>query len=402
LVKALVIRARLGHCVLAVAASGLAAAGCTEDRARDPVFSVPLSITADCSRTVETELAEFLATVPDGATVRFPPGRCYGQDRTIVLRDRHRLIIDGNGSTFRRLTPPNSYDPPSPNLGNANWRVIRGAGVTLRNMTIRGNYVPPPRGKAPGQGQHTDQGISLWGAVDVTIVDVSIFNTDGEFVEADPDVEEARAKHGGDYAKVAPSRNIRVSNLHGEHAGRQCVATTAVDGFWLENSYLADCQQNGFDGEIDTQGELNRNIHLVGNTFDGIYFSAISIPVLSLPGFEGQVGAIELRANTVTQAGDTCYPAILVGADERGTVKGVTISENTLLTQGDGIQFGGAPGGVQASVTKNTIRKTVANAGCDNPNFTPPYSTPVRANGGSVHIADNLVSGFCCQQDRGP
>lgn len=355
------------------------------------VVAVPATIPGDCSRPVEVDLNRLFRSVKDGSTVLFPPKRCYAQDRTIVVADRRNITIDGHGSTFKRITPPNPTQPPAPNTANASWRIIRGDGVTMQDMTIRGNYVPAPRGTS-GQGQYTDQGVSIWGGMNDSIRNLTISNTDGEFIEADPDVDIARARFGGDYSKVAPSRNIVVDRLRGEHASRQCVAATAVDGFVISNSYLDDCQQTGIDIEIDVAGELARNIHLMNNTFGGTYFAAISIPVLALPGVEGQVADIEIRHNTMTTAPDTCYSSILVGADGRGRLDGLIIADNTLLTLGDGVSFGGP--NIYGAITDNVITKTAHNTGCDNPNFTPPHTTPIRLRGATPVVAGNVYNGY--------
>lgn len=385
----------LGLCTLATV---ILAAVLVVRSPKSNAVSVPDSIPADCSRTVEGDLMNFLGTVADGSTVRFAKGGCYGQDRTIVLRDRKDLVVDGNGATFKRLSAPNPKNPAGPNTSNASWRIIRGDKVILKNMAIRGNYDPLPRG-TPGQGQYTDHGISIWGGLNHTVADVSIANTDGELVGVDPDVETAGKLHGGDYAKAEPSRNIVLEGIRGEHAARQCISTTAVDGFVLKDSTIVDCQQTGYDAEVDLQGEVNRNIKVLNNTFTGVYFAAIQVPVLSLPGFEGTVGNIEIRGNTMTQANDTCLPSVLIG-DKRGSIDGVTIAENKLLTISDGVQFNGDPAGaIRGSVTNNQIRKTVDNAGCDNPNFEPPHSTPVRLNGNQVVVTGNVYKNFCCNQD---
>ena len=73
----------------------------------------------------------WLATVPDGSTVQFGAGRCYGQDGTITLTDRKGLVIDGQGSEFRALTPGGSH--------RANWRFVGGSDLTVRNMAVRGS-----------------------------------------------------------------------------------------------------------------------------------------------------------------------------------------------------------------------------------------------------------------------
>ena len=85
----------------------------------------------------------WLATVPDGSTVQFGTGRCYGQDGTITLTGRTGLVIDGQGSEFRALTPGGSH--------RANWRFVERAQPDVRNMAVRGrtrraSTTPPSNG----------------------------------------------------------------------------------------------------------------------------------------------------------------------------------------------------------------------------------------------------------------
>jgi len=98
---------------------------------RTTVYKVPKNIKGDCSVPVESQVMAWLASVPDGSTVQFGAGRCYGQDGTITLTDRNGLVIDGQGSEFRALTPGGSH--------RANWRFVRGRDLTVRNIAVRGS-----------------------------------------------------------------------------------------------------------------------------------------------------------------------------------------------------------------------------------------------------------------------
>ena len=94
------------------------------------VSSPPASIVSNCTLPVEDQLMAWLDTVPDNSVVQFPPGACYGLDDTITMEDRVGLTIDGNGSTFKALTP---------GTGNRdNWRIEGGTNITLKNMIVRG------------------------------------------------------------------------------------------------------------------------------------------------------------------------------------------------------------------------------------------------------------------------
>jgi hypothetical protein len=42
---------------------------------------------------VEGQIASFLSTVPDGSTIQFQTGDCYGQDGTILLANRNKPAL---------------------------------------------------------------------------------------------------------------------------------------------------------------------------------------------------------------------------------------------------------------------------------------------------------------------
>src|SRR4051794_36196776 len=101
--------------IAALAFSGPASAG----KPSSQTYKVPGKIRSDCSVAVDDKLTAWLATVPDGSTVQFGTNGCYGQNATITLTGRNRLVLDGRGSEFRALTPGDSH--------RANWRFVGGS-----------------------------------------------------------------------------------------------------------------------------------------------------------------------------------------------------------------------------------------------------------------------------------
>ena len=67
------------------------------------VAAVPASIPSDCSRDVSAELLAWIASVPDGSTLRFAANGCYRVDRTLTIQYRNGLTFEGNGATFPRV-----------------------------------------------------------------------------------------------------------------------------------------------------------------------------------------------------------------------------------------------------------------------------------------------------------
>jgi hypothetical protein len=282
-------------------------------------FLVPDSIPADCSRAVEDDIMDWLATVPDGSTVRFKHNGCYGQDETIELEDRLDLTIDGNGSTFKALTRG------SPNRDN--WRIEGGQGITLTNMTVCGAN--------PHAGIHDDaydgsvewqHGFRFAGTANGTLDNVRVFDVYGDFVEAmwdwrDPDVDAA-----------AMARNIVVRDSHFARAGRMGIGLTGVDGFLLTNSYVGDVNMATVDLELDVHTHLGRNISIVNNVFGPHRFAVFANGGW---GSSPNVGQIEISHNIETGPLYTCEPPIVAVGPPGSYRAGWTITNNSFLTYSD-------------------------------------------------------------------
>src|SRR4051794_18774331 len=199
---------RTGTVAAAVAATSIAIAGvpgiATSKAPKPIVYKVPKAIKSDCSVAVEGKIMAWLATVPDGSTAQFGAGRCYGQDGTITLTDRNGLVIDGQGSEFRALTPGGSH--------RANWRFVRGRDLTVRNLAVRGSN---PQGKYDPavEWQH---GYSVEGVQGMTLANVQARATWGDGVDL---WRGASSPACGDDASSA--RNVLITGALLERIGRQ-------------------------------------------------------------------------------------------------------------------------------------------------------------------------------------
>lgn len=96
----------------------------------DGAFTVPASVPSGCSSDATRQILSWIASVPDGSTVRFDADACYRIEGTLELRNRN-LTIDGNGSTFRSLNAPDDQ--------RALWRAWDSS-ISFRDMTIDGSY----------------------------------------------------------------------------------------------------------------------------------------------------------------------------------------------------------------------------------------------------------------------
>lgn len=315
---------------------------------------------------------------PDGSTVVFPAGKNYRQADKIVVERRRNLVIDGNGSTFTSSAANDTtlrLDQAMPN-----WVVVEGVNVTLKNMTIQGNLPRGPRGIL--DGNQYNAGVIVYGGNGVFITDVSVYSVFGEFVVSNP----SGFYYGGGANDGQVPTNVRVTRLRGEHAARQCVAVTAAQGFWLEDSTLSDCYQNGVDVEPDVAGVPLRDVHILRNTVSAYYFSAFTVPTAYR---SGDVDGVEIRGNRTLSSSDTCYPAVLAGGVQGNAfvLNNIVVADNTLKTLYDGVvgRYVGS-----GRVTGNAVTITVS------PNYCgPPRGEVVRlVNSPNVAVHSNTAVGY--------
>ena len=334
--------------------------GAAAGRGAEPAGSPTLPLCEIAPADGQDAISAAITICPDCTTVRFPAGRTYSQTNAIAVIGRRNLVIDGNGSTFvssaANRTEASIYD------ARPNWQIVEGTEVTLRNLTIRGNLPPGERGILPGNQYNA--GIMISGGNGVYVADASVFSVFGEFVVSNPS--------GFYYGKGALEgqipTNVQIDRLHGESAARQCVAVTAAHGFYLRDSTLRDCYQNGVDIEHDVAGEPVHDVHIVGNTISGYRFAGIVVPTTYAP---GDVGGVEIRRNT-TSPSDTCYPAVLLGGVQanKNPLTDIVVADNRLETLYEGVKASHVASG---RVTGNQIILKAAPSLCG-----PPIAAPVR------------------------
>lgn len=101
------------------------------------VVTVPSSIPSNCTRDVSTDLVAWIASVPDGSTLRFTPQGCYRVDRNMTIRNRNGLTLEGNGATFRAFTDGREL-PPREARTRSMFTFWRGSNLTVRNTIVIG------------------------------------------------------------------------------------------------------------------------------------------------------------------------------------------------------------------------------------------------------------------------
>jgi hypothetical protein len=380
--------------IIAVAIVLAAAAGVTflgsgaisSGRAPKPVvYTVPKSIKSDCSVAVEAKVMAWLATVPDGSTARFGAGRCYGQDGTITLTGRNNLVVDGQGSEFRALTPGGSH--------RANWRFVGGSNLTVRNLAVRGSN-PQGRYDPSVEWQH---GFSVEGVQGMTLSNVQARETWGDGV----DLWRSTSSHAcGDDASSA--RNVLIAGALLERIGRQGVAVVDGEQVTVQDSTIGPVAWANVDVETDDSCEIARHVTVAHNSFGTNGWGVI---VNGGFGADPQVGDVTVTDNVQTAptvdtgilTPDPCRAPVRILSPD-GAYRGpYTFSGNHFLTPNNALVFRRAH---DVQVSSNSVSFTPT-AGCDTRTgvrLTDSHTVAITGNtftgANSVYSADGLSTGI--------
>jgi hypothetical protein len=316
--------------VLAAATTAALVASGASSSGRSPwpiVYTVPSNIKSDCSVAVEGKIMAWLAKVPDGSTVRFGSGRCYGQDGTITLTDRNGLVIDGRGSEFRALTPGGSH--------RSNWRFVGGRDLTVRNMAVRGSN---PQG-VYDHAVEWQHGFSIEGVQGMTLSNVQARETWGDGVDLG---HGASSPACGDDASSA--RNVLISGALLERIGRQGVAVVDAENVTVQDSTIGPVAWANVDIETDDDCEIARHVTVARNSFGSNGWG-----VIVNGGFGGdpQVGDVNVTGNVQTaptiETGiltpDPCRAPVRMLAPSGLYRNGYTFSGNQFLTPNNAFVF---------------------------------------------------------------
>lgn len=276
---------------------------------------------------MDDKISAWLATVPDNSTVQFGRGRCYGQDGTITLGGRTGLVIDGQGSEFRALTPGGSH--------RANWRFVGGRNLSVQNVAVRGSN---PQG-AYDPAIEWQHGYSIEGVQGMTLSNVQARETWGDGVML---WRSAYSPACGDDASSA--RNIVIGSATLERIGRQGVAVVDAENVTLQDSTVGPVAWSNVDIETDDDCEIARNISIVRNTF-----GANNYGVVANVGFGAspQVGGVTVADNVQTVPTSGCFgpvrilsPVVFEGQPPVYR-SGYTFSGNRLLGTRNGFELRG-------------------------------------------------------------
>jgi hypothetical protein len=244
--------------VLVVGALGLAVGVPAVAGAASTVVTVPASIPSDCSRDVTPELLAWIASVPDGSTLRFTPHGCYRVDRTLTIRYRNGLTFEGNGATFRAFTSGKEL-PPAQARTRSMFNFWRGSNLTVRNTIVRGANPNAGTGDLAYVPALEAQTAYVIGGVQNMVLDhVEAYDVYGDFVMVGP-----------------ATKNLLVKNSTFVRNGRQGWTINGQD-IVFENNNIRQTRRATIDIEPAAVSAVTRRVTIRNNTIGQgrLYFLA--------------------------------------------------------------------------------------------------------------------------------
>jgi hypothetical protein len=230
----------------------------TTTTAPPSVATIPASIAADCSVDVTAAVSAWIASVPDGMTLRFGAGACYRVDGTLRIRHRNRLTFEGNGATFRAMTSGREL-PPTKARTRSMFNFYRGSDLTVRDVIVRGANPRAGTGDFAYVRALEAQTAYVVGGVRNMVLDrVQAYDVYGDFVFVGP-----------------ATQNLLVKNSTFARNGRQGWTINGQD-ITFENNSIRGTRRATVDLEPSSTTSIARRVMIRNNTIGRgrLYFLA--------------------------------------------------------------------------------------------------------------------------------
>ncbi len=250
-----------------------------------------------------TELNAFLATVQPDTTVDFPAGGRFRVEGVVTLLQRHRVTIEGHGSTLFASTDGRDARPPFFNY-RAHWPrsrdhlLIRSSSdLVIHDLTVEG----PNREGTFRAELEAQAGFDIIRSQHVTLDGVT-----------------ARATYGDGVYVVGASTDVVVKNCTLDHNGRQGVAVVAGQRVTVEGCTINDTGRSAID--LEPGHGMVRTVHVQDN-----HVNRTTNFLLAAVGAGAGVQDVWLERNTVTGGKGV---SLYVGT-ERSVRSGIHVLDNT-------------------------------------------------------------------------
>jgi hypothetical protein len=243
----------IGALVALLSISGLATAVSTAASVETfKTYTVPKTVTRDCSRDVTSALNSRIASLPEKSTLTFPANGCYRIDGTIAISDKHSLTIDGGNSRFKAMTDGSAL-PPKEARTRDQFLVRRSSNITIKNAIAYG--ANPHAGSddrayvAAFEAQH---GFEVSSSSFVTLDHVQAYNVYGDFVYI-----------GGG---TVPSHYVTLKNSTFRANGRIGVSVVNATDVLISHNVLDQMRRSVFDLEPFSVKWIIQRVTIQNNT----------------------------------------------------------------------------------------------------------------------------------------
>lgn len=273
----------------------------------------------DPSTDATAALNAAIAGTPDGSTLRLPSGAKFRVDGTLRVKDRHSLVIDGNGALlYSTVTSPLSTKPVIPMFD-----ILGGSDLTLRSLRLAGTNTTPrfvvQREWQPFIDVHGTQGL--------LITQIRAQGAWGDFVHITPDTRPE---------VDVMARGITVRECHAATTGRNQISFTGCQDVLVESCVFDGTGFQVFDIEVQAEWWNARRLTIRNNVIAG----RVSLSVLVNAGLGTDVRDISFTGNVMRSLPVTCQPPVLIVRSATRRV-GWTIRDNILRTLTSAAHVGG-------------------------------------------------------------
>jgi Right handed beta helix region len=215
------------------------------------------TIDATGASDVTAALQALIDRTPDGGVVQLEAGGAYRVEGTLVMEERHRLRIEGNGARIFATTIGDG--------SRSHLRIIGGSDLVVRRLEIRGAnaqagleedaYVPDL------EAQH---GIRIEGATDVELDRVRVSDVYGDFVYLGRHLEDDRW-----------TERVWIHDSTFARSGRQGISVTGGRDVVIEHNTITDVRMATIDLEPHPSFGAE-NIHVIENRFGPVRLISIA------------------------------------------------------------------------------------------------------------------------------
>lgn len=193
-------------------------------------------------------LQALIDRTPDGGVVRLQAGGTYRVEGTLVVEERRRLTIEGNGALIFATTPGDG--------SRSHLRIIGGSQLVVRGLAIRGaNPHAGTDGAAYVPELEAQHGIRIEGATDVELDRVRVSDVHGDFVYLGKHLEDDRW-----------TERVWIHDSVFARSGRQGISVTGGRDIVIEHNTISDVRMATIDLEPHPSFGAE-NIHIIENRF---------------------------------------------------------------------------------------------------------------------------------------